>query len=41
MSIKKSSFYLRNSDLLVHSDHKPLQKIFAGSTDNKNVTHGV
>ena len=36
MSIKKFSFYLWNSDLLVHSDHKPLQKIFTGSTDNKN-----
>ena len=40
-SIKKCSFYLQNSDLLVHSDHKPLLKIFTGNTDNKNVTHGV
>ena len=34
MSIKKCSFYLQNSDLLVHLDHKALQKIFTGSTDN-------
>ena len=24
-----------NSDLLVHSDHKPLLKIFTGNTDNE------
>ena len=35
MSIKKCSFYLQNSDLLVCSDHKLLQKIFTGNTDNK------
>ena len=35
MSIKKCSFYLPNSDLLVHSDHKPLLKIFTGNTNNE------
>ena len=30
MAIKKCSFYLQNADLLVHSDHKPLLKIFTG-----------
>ena len=35
MSIKKCSFYLCNSDLLVQSDHEPLLKIFTGNTDNE------
>ena len=35
MSIKKCSFYLQNSDLLVHLDHKPLLKIFMSNTDNE------
>ena len=35
MSIKKCSLYLQNSDLLVHSDHKSLLKIFTGNTNNK------
>ena len=35
MSIKKCSFYLQNADLLMHSDHKPLVKIFTGHTDNE------
>ena len=30
MSIKKCSFYIQNSDLLVCLDHKPLLKIFTG-----------
>ena len=30
----KYSFYLQNTNLLVHSDHKPLLKIFRGHTDN-------
>ena len=34
MSIKKCSFYLQNINLLVHSDHKPLLKIFTGHTEN-------
>ena len=34
MSIKKCSFYLQNADLLVCSDHKPLQENFTGHTDN-------
>ena len=33
MSIKKSSVYLQNADLLVCSDCKPLLKIFKGHTD--------
>ena len=35
MSIKKCSFYLQNSDLLEHSDHKPLLKLFTGNTNNE------
>ena len=35
MSIKKCSFYLQNSDLLVCSDHKPFLKIFTGNTNNE------
>ena len=35
MSIKKCSFYLQNLDLLVHSDHKPLLKVFIGNTNNE------
>ena len=35
MSIQNCSFYLQNSDLLVHLDHKPLLKIFTGNTNNK------
>ena len=35
MSIKKCSFYLQNSDLLVHLDHKPLIKLFTGYTDDE------
>ena len=35
MSIKKYSFYLQNSDLLIHSDHKPLLKLFTGNSDNQ------
>ena len=31
---KECSFYLQNADLLVHSDCKPLLKIFTGHTDN-------
>ena len=34
MSIKKCSLYLLNTDLLVHSDHKPLLKIFTRHTSN-------
>ena len=34
MSIKKISFYLQNANLLVHSDQKPLLKIFTGHTNN-------
>ena len=34
MSSKKCSFYLQNADLLVHSDHKPLLKIFTSNTNN-------
>ena len=34
MSIKKSSLYLQNADLLIWSDHKLLLKIFTGHTDN-------
>ena len=33
--IKKCSFYLQNLGLLVHSDHKPLLKIFTGYTNNE------
>ena len=40
MSIKKCSFYLWNSDLLVCSDHIPILKIFTGNT-MKNVSHGA
>ena len=36
MSIKKCSFYLQNSDLLVNFDYKPLLKIFTGNTSNEN-----
>ena len=35
MSIKNCSFYLRTSDLLVCSDHKPLPKFLTGSNDNE------
>ena len=35
MSIKKYSFYLQNSNLLVCLDHKPLLKIFTGHTYNE------
>ena len=35
MSIKKCSFYLWNSDFISDLDHKPLQNIFTGSTDNE------
>ena len=34
MAIKKCSFYLQNATLLVHSDHRPLLKMFTGYTDN-------
>ena len=34
MSIKKCSFYLQNTNLLVPSDHKLLLKNFTGHTDN-------
>ena len=34
MLIKKISFYLQNADMLVHSGHKPLLKIFTGHMDN-------
>ena len=38
----KWSFYLQDSDLLVCSEHKPLQKILTGSTDNeKGNTQGL
>ena len=32
---QKCSFYLQNADLLVHSDHKPLVKIFTGHMDKE------
>ena len=35
MPIKMFSSYFKNSDLLVHSDHKPLLKIFTGNTNNE------
>ena len=35
ISIKKCSFYSQNSNLLVHSDHKPLLKSFTGNTNNE------
>ena len=35
MSIKKCAFYLQNTNLLVHSDHKPLLNIFTGHTNNE------
>ena len=38
MSIKKCSFYLQNSDLLVCSDHELLLKIFTGNTNNEKCT---
>ena len=35
MSIKKCSFYLQNSNLLVHLNHKTILKIFTGNTNNE------
>ena len=35
ISIKKCSYYLQNTNLLVHLDHKPLLKIFTRHTDNE------
>ena len=39
---KKYSFYLKNTNLLICPDHKPLLKIFTGQTDNnKYYTWGL
>ena len=41
MAIKKCSFYLQNSDLLVHSDFKLLLNFLQEILIMKNVTHGA